>query len=108
MGKERQFRQKGKPFLLTVEDPQQPGTDIGSGAFNISQVVSPTREIFCMCSEAPCLSLQSVLLKGSWFKEHHISTSRTVLVHLTCAHIHVDCSSNTICATVVLRMQSLC
>ena len=44
VGKERHFRQKGKPFLLTVEDPQQPGTDIGSGAFNISQVVSPTRD----------------------------------------------------------------
>ena len=53
VGKERQFRQKGKPFLLTVEDPQQPGTDIGSGAFNISQVASPTRETLCMCSEAP-------------------------------------------------------
>ena len=35
---------RGKPFLLTVEDPQQPGTDIGSGAFNISQVVSPAKE----------------------------------------------------------------
>ena len=55
MGKERQFRQKGKPFLLTVEDPQQPGTDIGSGAFNISQVVSPTRNVLRMRSEAPAL-----------------------------------------------------
>ncbi len=38
MKKERQFKQKGKPMLLTIEDPQQPGTDIGSGAFNIAQV----------------------------------------------------------------------
>ncbi len=37
--KEKNFRQKGKPMLLTIEDPQQPGTDIGSGAFNIAQVV---------------------------------------------------------------------
>ena len=36
--KERHFKQKGKPMLLTIEDPQQPGTDIGSGAFNIGQV----------------------------------------------------------------------
>lgn len=36
--KEKQFKQKGKPMLLTIEDPQQPGTDIGSGAFNIGQV----------------------------------------------------------------------
>ena len=42
--KERAFKQKGKPFLLTIEDPQQPGTDIGSGAFNIEQV----------CNSAPC------------------------------------------------------
>ncbi len=38
MRKERQFQQRDKPHLLTVEDPQQPGTDIGSGAYNISQV----------------------------------------------------------------------
>ena len=38
MKKERHFRQRDKPHLLTVEDPQQPGTDIGSGAYNISQV----------------------------------------------------------------------
>ena len=40
MKKERHFRQRDKPHLLTVEDPQQPGTDIGSGAYSISQVCS--------------------------------------------------------------------
>ena len=65
VGKERQFRQKGKPFLLTVEDPQQPGTDIGSGAFNISQVGSPTSDQSCIRSEAPALGSQGVSLNES-------------------------------------------
>ena len=36
--KQQEWQQEGRPFLLAVEDPQQPGTDIGSGSFNIQEV----------------------------------------------------------------------
>ena len=48
--KERHFKQQGKPMLLTIEDPQQPGTDIGSGAFNIGQAGTNT----CHWGILPC------------------------------------------------------
>lgn len=38
MKKQLQWQQEGRPFLLAVEDPQQPGTDIGAGSFNIREV----------------------------------------------------------------------
>ena len=50
MKKERHFKQQGKPMLLTIEDPQQPGTDIGSGAFNIGQAGTNT----CHWGILPC------------------------------------------------------
>lgn len=40
MEKQLEWQQQGRPFLLAVEDPQQPGTDIGSGSFNIQEVPS--------------------------------------------------------------------
>ncbi|CAL8465423.1 g4959 [Coccomyxa elongata] len=36
--KQQQWQQDEKPFLLAVEDPQHPGTDIGSGSYNIQEV----------------------------------------------------------------------
>ncbi len=39
MEKQQQWQQAGRPYLLAVEDPQQPGTDIGSGSFNIQEVI---------------------------------------------------------------------
>ncbi|KAK9832493.1 hypothetical protein WJX81_001948 [Elliptochloris bilobata] len=36
--KPRAWRQAGRPWLLAVEDPQEPGTDIGSGSFAIARV----------------------------------------------------------------------
>lgn len=34
----QEWKQPGKAFLLSVEDAQQPGKDIGSGTFNIRMV----------------------------------------------------------------------
>ena len=39
-GKVKAWRQKKNAQLLALEDPQQPGTDIGSGSFNIQEVCS--------------------------------------------------------------------
>jgi hypothetical protein len=38
MAKLKAWRQRKRAHLLAVEDPQQPGRDIGAGAFNILEV----------------------------------------------------------------------
>lgn len=45
MTKLKAWRQKKNLDLLAVEDPQQPGRDIGAGAFNILQVPTPVRGV---------------------------------------------------------------
>ena len=36
--KKSQWRVRFKPYLLAVEDPQQPGRDIAAGTFNVQRV----------------------------------------------------------------------
>ena len=37
MSKLKAWRQRKNAHLLALEDPQQPGVDIGSGCFNIAE-----------------------------------------------------------------------
>ena len=38
IGKRPEWKQEGKAFLLSVEDAQQPGKDIGSGSYRIEVI----------------------------------------------------------------------
>lgn len=38
MAKKKDWKQAERPWLLSVEDPQQLGKDIGSGTYNIRNV----------------------------------------------------------------------
>ncbi|BDA50080.1 probable terminal nucleotidyltransferase 4B [Coccomyxa sp. Obi] len=63
--KQQQWQQEDKPFLLAVEDPQHPGTDIGSGSYNIQEVRG------CMARahdvlHASCCSMAADAAKPSW------------------------------------------
>lgn len=50
MDKQQQWQQDDMPYLLAVEDPQHPGTDIGSGSYNIQEVCSLILQM-CLSSD---------------------------------------------------------
>ena len=54
VGKSQAWRQKKRAQLLPLEDPQQPGIDIGSGSFNITEVTAPPHTSIMMSLPDRC------------------------------------------------------
>jgi hypothetical protein len=56
VAKKGPWRQPKRPWLLAVEDPQEPGKDIGSGSFNIREVrdvfASAGQQLAAACEDA--------------------------------------------------------
>lgn len=95
-----EWKQPGKPFLLSVEDAQQPGKDIGQGSFKIQLV----QQLFA----AAATTLQHCLAKraqhAGFMDEGQREAAAWAVIQVT--HYQLQLMQQPCCSSVLPSMHS--